>query len=774
VKELAERMRERLTGRGMLMFVLTAAVLAAIALWIVPLVSRMDPFLFLSAVLAGLAVGWVVGRLPLPPWAAGAAVSALGMDYLLFTISRSDIPLWSWIGNTAAGFLNLLPQFRDPFFDTGLWWTDTQRLLLGPVTVVVRFGDWVQITAKGGEFTDPAAVALLWSVLLCLAGSFAGWVVSARGRPLAGILPAVLLMGGVFVSAGGDWHSVVAASGLALVLTAAVEHTQKEQEWERRRIGYAAALRWDMVFSTTPVIIALVAGAYILPAISLDDIARWIREHTQPTAAAVAGPGNAGGSGAGSGDSSNPPAVKEFSHSLALGAGPDLSQNVALVVVTGENLTYLPETREPVAPQHYWKGMTYDLYSGTGWLTSQTEERELEPEAVLFGVVPPEGMLHQEVTVSRAGIGPVFATGEWVKISLPSRLVLRTHEDLFGIIVDEPVYEVDSIVRHSDEAALRAAGIDYPDWIHDRYLQLPLSLPRRVHSLARDLTAAQLTPYDQALAIESYLRREMRYSLEVEKPPFDQDAVDYFLFDSKTGFCQYYASAMVVLARSAGVPARLAVGFGPGTFDTVRGRFTVLESDSHAWPELYFPGIGWVEFEPTVSMPLIHRTAPAASAPARQAPQTAGRGLGAMAEAALSALRRFGAPALLALAALPVLFAVWTLTSPLRFLLISPPRAIRAMYRELVAHGRRQGIRFSPATTPAEFAARFSGRFPAEEPSLRKVAEGYARLVYGGKTPTRRQRREAVGAWRRLNPRMWWAWWNNRWKTLGRRKMAGG
>jgi transglutaminase-like putative cysteine protease len=771
---LGERVWDWLTARGFTVFALTAALLAAVTAWVCPHIFRSDSVLFLSAALAGLAAGWAMGRLPLPPWAAGAAASSLGMDFLFFTIARLDIPLRSWIGRSFAALLNLLPQFRDPQFTPGPWLADAQRLLLGPVTIVLRLLNWVQTMRSGGEFFDAVASALLWGAIFCLTGAFAGWAISARSRPLAGILPAVLLMAAVFAVAGGDWRPVVVAAGLALVFTAAVEHGQKELEWERKRLGYTTALRWDLLFSTAPVIIALTAGSYLLPSVSLDEITRWIREHTRQESAPSGAVAGDFGSGPASGGAQGTSDVKVVPRSHFLGAGPDLSDQVVLVIVTGESLRYLPGIREPVAPRHYWKAMTYDLYSGSGWLTSPTEDRNLPPESAIHETAPQGILLHQEVSVRRPGMGPVFAAGELIKVYQVVRVVLRSNEDLLGVLVPETDYQADSAYLLADEDALRAAGSNYPQWILDRYLQLPAILPRRVHALARDLTATLPTPYDRALAIESYLRREMTYSLDVGEPPYAQDVVDYFLFDSKQGFCDYYASAMVVLARSAGIPARLAMGYGSGIFDPEQGSFTVLESDSHAWPELYFPGIGWVEFEPTSSMPTVPRSTPPSAPPSgAEPPRPVDPRLDAVLGTAAAVLQRIAVPGLILLAALPLLLWLWILLAPLRLLLLPPARAVRAVYRGLVAHGRRQGIPFSKATTPEEFAGRLAVRHPADESALRRAAELYGRLAYGGRPITRRQKREAVDAWRRLDIRMWRAWWKSRLAFLRRGKKRG-
>ena len=118
--------------------------------------------------------------------------------------------------------------------------------------------------------------------------------------------------------------------------------------------------------------------------------------------------------------------------------------------------------------------------------------------------------------------------------------------------------------------------------------------------LAEQLTANITNPYDKAKALESYLRT-YPYSLDVTPPPPDRDVVDYFLFDLKTGYCDYYATSMVVLARAVGLPARLVIGYANGIYNPTSAEYVIREADAHSWVEIYFAGVGWVEFEPTAS-----------------------------------------------------------------------------------------------------------------------------------------------------------------------------
>ena len=153
---------------------------------------------------------------------------------------------------------------------------------------------------------------------------------------------------------------------------------------------------------------------------------------------------------------------------------------------------------------------------------------------------------------------------------------------------------------------LRQAGAEYPAWVTEHYLQIPGNFSPRIASLASGLVRDQVTPYDKAAAITDYLRHEIEYAELMPAPPPNTDLLEWFLFDVKKGFCNYYATAEVLMLRSVGVPARLAVGYSQGIPNEKGTVYYVLQNNAHAWVEVYFPGIGWVEFEPTVSQsPLV-------------------------------------------------------------------------------------------------------------------------------------------------------------------------
>jgi transglutaminase-like putative cysteine protease len=187
-----------------------------------------------------------------------------------------------------------------------------------------------------------------------------------------------------------------------------------------------------------------------------------------------------------------------------------------------------------------------------------------------------------------------------------------------GLVSAGNAYQATVSVATATENELLAAGTEYPGWVLDRYLQLPDVMPSRLMNLAQNLTKDSATPYQKAAAIRDYLRT-LKYTVNIEAPPEGTDGVDYFLFETKKGYCQYFASAMTVLLRACGIPARMVSGYGPGELteqygpgDTTGGpggagqdsQHTFVVRTSHSWSEVFFPGYGWIQFEPTPAYPL--------------------------------------------------------------------------------------------------------------------------------------------------------------------------
>ena len=167
-------------------------------------------------------------------------------------------------------------------------------------------------------------------------------------------------------------------------------------------------------------------------------------------------------------------------------------------------------------------------------------------------------------------------------------------------------YSVEAMVSDARGDELRRASGDIPQAILDRYLALPDTVTERTRALAQEIAAGHTNTYDVAKALETYMRTNITYNEGIDFPPADVDVVDYVLFTSQEGYCEYYSSSFIVMARSLGIPARMSVGFFPSDEGSDDG-FVYRERNAHAWPEVYFAGYGWIGFEPTAARSEVDR-----------------------------------------------------------------------------------------------------------------------------------------------------------------------
>jgi transglutaminase-like putative cysteine protease len=251
--------------------------------------------------------------------------------------------------------------------------------------------------------------------------------------------------------------------------------------------------------------------------------------------------------------------------------------------------------------------MSYAVYTGQGMVSGDVYGDRFEADVPLpipFGATEAREEIEQRITVLANQSNLVFASDAPIKVDIPTLIEWReTQEDpavvrLATMLRKGQQYTVTSAASVASEDQLRQAGTEYPPGV-EKYLQLPPTVPDRVRALAAEATAAAPTPYDKALALEALLRA-LPYETKVPTPPADQDWVDYTLFDVQTGYADSLSTSMVVMLRTLGVPARVVTGFAPGHFDETEAAYVVFESEAHAWVEVFFPRLGWINFEPSV------------------------------------------------------------------------------------------------------------------------------------------------------------------------------
>jgi hypothetical protein len=268
----------------------------------------------------------------------------------------------------------------------------------------------------------------------------------------------------------------------------------------------------------------------------------------------------------------------------------------------------------------------------------------------------------------------------------------------------------------SSPQELAAAPPDQPPPDMRGYLVLPSNIPPQIGEAARAQVVGLAGSYEQALALEQFLR-ELPYSYQVQPLPGGGDAVYQFLFQMRSGYCTYYASAMAVMARSLGIPARVATGYATGVYDPAAGVYVVREADAHAWPELYING-RWLPFEPTPVRPLPARADDAAppAAPAIEEPELSGvRG---------------------PLIWLAVLIALGLLTAGGIWLgrRAAPAPLVAQVQLRLERNGARAGVPWPPGATLHEYGALLEPRLDGAAEALREVVELVAQARYGHHT----------------------------------------
>jgi transglutaminase-like putative cysteine protease len=253
-----------------------------------------------------------------------------------------------------------------------------------------------------------------------------------------------------------------------------------------------------------------------------------------------------------------------------------------------------------------WRGQSLDTFDGRAWSSGKAQRPRMishDPPRVVD--------LHVAVEVLPvAGTQKIFSPGTPAAVKLVDRDPLYSGATRYLVrqlgngdaeLSPAPsgAYAYEVWNQPVQVERLRGAGRGYPTELVARDLQLPEPLDPRIPALARSWVGAATDPAEQAQALRDHLRRDYRYTTEL--PGEVPDPLASFLFERKAGHCEYFSTAMVVLLRTLGVPAREVTGFSGGVLAPSGEYFIVRAGDAHSWAEVYFPGQGFVAFDPTPS-----------------------------------------------------------------------------------------------------------------------------------------------------------------------------
>ncbi len=578
-------------------------------------------------------------------------------------------------------------------------------LHLRSLTLAQRVAGWAVTLAAGGVVQDTGLFVGVFSLVVWAACAWLAWWALRRKQALVASLPLGLILAVNIRLSAQSWAYLWAFVVSLVPLLAGLVYAWQRADWDRRAVDYPNDLSLDWFLPVLAMTLAIGSVTAVAPILGtpsgwrlLGDIFRAPRDEVAETASQLF-------SGV------TPPQVEPARQAVTpdlghIGAPIDQGNDTIMWVQVNDPAPPVVSQAQPYVdvPQHYWRNGLFATYTGTGW--QPLTEALLEAGAGSEPGPPPAGRyaLRQRFEIVAQHGADLFAVSQPVTASAGAKVVAAASAGAFegGTALVQGAtssYSVLSWATRVSVAELRAAPTDYPPGLRAEYLQLPGSLPQRVRGLAAEITRGAGDNYERALRIETYLRAVYVYQLDVPMPPPGRDAVDYFLFEAPGGFCTYYASAMAVMLRAEGVPARVATGYAMGEFTPERGAYRVPGAAAHAWVEVYFPGYGWVEFEPTpVRSVFRHAEGEAVVATTADAdfpkPRLGPARLAAIALAALAGL-----------AALALAWRWWR-----RGVVPDPqartPRgqALRLYYRWRAALGRA-GLPGSSATTPDEYLA---------------------------------------------------------------------
>ena len=582
------------------------------------------------------------------------------------------------------------------------FWDILRLMNIRILTLFERMGGWAAAIGSGAKVHDTGLFIFLIGLLVWNASTWLLWSVVRQRRAINGLLPYGFLLGlNVYLSDQGMGNLLVFIS-CTILLMSRTAFTRQFADWEARRIDtpYEMGLEWGA--STLAITTIIFIAMLLAPLVGSPEGWNQLREtylkfqnRTQKTAEQLF-------------TGVTPPKAHQ---DLPQAETPVLSV-IGHPLTSGQETVMFVKISDPAPPplepshiitvvvkQHYWRNSIFTKYTGQGWQVGAINDQSTQA----LPANPPPGRyaLQQTYEILATHTTDLFAVAEPVTPGQFTALRYTAPDNSSLLQGDVSNYQVTSWVADFNMAQMRRAGTNYPAAISATYLQLPTTLPERVRQLAKRIVGDASNPYDMAERVQDYLRITYAYKLDVAPPPPGRDAVDYFLFEAPGGFCTYYASAMAVMLRAEGVPARVVTGFAMGEYDYAHSAYRVTQSASHAWVEVYFPNLGWVEFEPTAALATFPRRDDSGTPAPAQTDQTPDSQKKASAGAVIAFIAVLIATAGLA-------FFLMAQAARGRFEGGASPVSSRqstVLYRQVRRALALAGLRAPPSATPDEFLA---------------------------------------------------------------------
>jgi len=490
------------------------------------------------------------------------------------------------------------------------------RELPGDLTWRGRVGDlisrqlvWVTKAIQQGSSRDGLIFVIQTSFVFWVLGITAAWFTFRGAHVWRVILPSGLVLLSVVYYYYGPKPLVgylALYTLVALVFIARSHLVTQEKKWHSGFVRYEKGIRFSFLQASVLAALLALGIAWVLP--------------TAPASAAIGNVlGESGVMQTWEGFQAN--WTRLFSSlrsygtgtndlyrgSLTLGGPRTVGDTLIMDVVVPNRLPYV-----------YWQAVAYDTYVDGSWTIAEADQILHLPDDGYLN--SPTYALREEVAQTFINYipnaGTIYAAPE---ISGSDRQMFVTQSQADGgkdnihmvqsrFVMRQGVrYGATSNYSVADAATLRTASQEYPEWITEKYLQMPDAITPETIELAEELTDGLDNPFDKSVAIRDYLRENIAYNDQIDAPPDAGEPIHYILFDLQEAYCNYYASAMIMMLRSQGVPSRFVSGYAQGEWVEEASTYRVRSLNSHSWVEVFFPEYGWIQFEPTAALPVGER-----------------------------------------------------------------------------------------------------------------------------------------------------------------------
>jgi len=738
--------------------------------------------------------------------------SAVLVILLTFTVARStstvrwvdgiDAIVWvALAGALVLGVLAVLPVREPISLGIGLVlapaaafigaWPQIHARHPGDVIGTQIIGAWWDRITTGAAASDPSFYLVLICLLMWITGAWLSWCVLRWRKPMLGLIPGAAAFATNVLNVPQDQNGyTLAMLVLTLALLLWTNYTASIANAQRANVKLTGDARWDFWESGLVAMAALIVLGIMLPPLSTADrtldvesgmFTSWAQLQQQLSHPGFFSNGKTTG-------------VTGFTTDVRLNGSLQRTRDVVF--------TY---TIADYSGPKYFRGVNVSITSGGEWRYSQPNRIELRQlvakndvyqyaedyEKLALGKVtirmlrPPIGSQDVLFYPGLAYKVDRLTVSTQIQLADANSTTVNTIDRLGSVQPTTSSGNYIATVEYSTATAsdLQAAGTTYPEWLQP-YTFLPQGgyrkqfVEQEIHDLAvRIVTnAGATTPYDKAAAIEAYLRNPSNFTYSLDaKTPDGVDPMEYFLFQSKKGYCEFFATAMGDMLRSLGIPSRLVNGFGPGTFDAQTNQFVVRGEDAHTWVEVYFPKYGWIPFEPTadnlslytqiprgagpqatclrdnncqdptggVTLPVGGGSTPGSTRGERNdpasGPSIAGIRVSSVLDASTATKILGGIIALL-------LLLLVVVSRYLR------PRSVMAVWKRTLALARLAGAERRPGETPLELGRRIRRTFPETAEPISALADGFVVAAYAPPEVAATSRSSVMEAWSNLRP----------------------